>query len=164
MNKIFNGILCVFKFLLLFCSFALTFYVILNMYHRLEKSFFEALDIFIPYLILFILFSINHIFEQKNVTSNLFYNLTSCLVFLTFIVVGYRAIFDVNMVMNGKTDYNINFGYFADFVAPMKSMMFLLIGSNILLIISNFFGNNKSSNSKKNIGVTKEVTVIEENA
>ena len=39
------------------------------------------------------------------------------------------------MVMILKLGYKINFNYFADVIAPMKSMLYLLIISNIFLII-----------------------------
>ena len=34
-----------------------------------------------------------------------------------------------------KLGYNINFNYFADVIAPMKAMLYLLIVANIILIV-----------------------------
>lgn len=136
MAKIINGILNILKFILLFISFGLTFYIIMYMYQRLDKDFFDTLEIFVPYLLLFILMAINHIFGQKQVTSNLFYNFTCCFVFVVLIIVGYRAIFDDYMIMRSKMGYDINFNYFADIVAPLKSMIYLLLAADICFIFS----------------------------
>ena len=57
MNKIFNWFLCFLKMLLLLISFVLTFYIIVNMYNRLEKDMIGAIYNFIPFVLLFILFA-----------------------------------------------------------------------------------------------------------
>ena len=124
------------KYILLLVSFMFTFYIILSMYERLEKSIVEAFSTFIPYLVLFLLMSFNMIFRQKQVTDNLFFNLTACLVFGVFVFVGYRALMDEALVTRYLTDYNIAFQYFSDMVAPLNAMLYLLIASDIFLIFS----------------------------
>lgn len=136
MIKILNGFFNFLKYVLLMISFMFTFYIILSMYERLEKSIVEALSIFIPYLVLFLLMSFNMIFRQKQVTNNLFFNLTACLVFGVFVFVGYRTLMDEAMVTRYLTDYNIAFQYFSDMVAPLNAMMYLLIASDIFLIFT----------------------------
>ena len=117
-------------------SFVLTFYVVMFMFKRLEKDYIGTLQIFIPYILVLVVFTINLLFDQKSVTKNLFYNLTCCLVFGVLIFAGYRAIFDEYMLSGIKMGYNINFNYYADMLAPLRSMLYLLIASNIMLMFS----------------------------
>jgi len=97
-----------------------------------------------------IIFFINIIFRQKSVNSNLFYNLTCCLVFSTTIVVGIRAICDTNMILNRVMGYNINFIYFSDYIAFMKILVYGLCISNILFMVCI---NKKRRQAKNNIEV-----------
>lgn len=136
MTKIINGFFSILKYILLVVSFVLTFYIVMFMYKRLNKDYIGALEIFIPYLLVLVVFAINLIFEQRTVTRNLFYNLTCCLVFGVLIFAGYRAIADKYLLSGIKMGYDINFNYYADILAPLKSMFYLLIGSNILLMFS----------------------------
>ena len=136
MEKIINGIFSVLKYLLMVVSFVLTFYVVMFMFKRLEKDYIGTLEVFIPYILLLVTFTINLLFDQKKVTQNLFYNLTCCLVFGVLIFAGYRAIFDEYLLSGIKMGYNINFNYYADMLAPLRSMLYLLIGSNIMLMLS----------------------------
>jgi len=135
MNKIINAIFSILKVFLLLVSFVLTFFIIVNMYRRLEKDLFDAIYNFIPFILLFVLFAINIIFKQKSVTGCLFYNVVCCLVFSMILLACYRTFFDENMVVYLRLGYNINFNYFADIIAPMRAMLYVLCVSNILLII-----------------------------
>lgn len=135
MKRILNGLFFVIKWILLLSSFAITFYIILSMYDRVNKSLMEATSLFIPYVLILVLFMINIILKQKSVSKNLFYNLTCCLVFATIIVVGVRAITDKNMVLNQIMGYGINFSYFNDFLAFMKVLLYGLSIGNIFFMI-----------------------------
>ncbi len=136
MIKMLNGLFYGLKYLLLILSFALGSYIVLYMYQRLDKSLVESITIALPFVILFILFAINMIFSQKSVTTNIFYNLTCCFVFVVILFIEYRAIFDTNMIANSKLGYNINFNYFADNINAIKVMIIGLIVSNILFIVN----------------------------
>jgi len=46
------------------------------------------------------------------------------------------AIFDEYMLSGIKMGYGINFNYYADIISPLKSMIYLLIASNVCLMIS----------------------------
>ena len=81
MSKIINGFLNVLKMFMLLACFVLTFFIIIKMYQRLEKDLFNSIFNFIPFVLLFILFCINFIFKQKQVTQNTFYNIVCILVF-----------------------------------------------------------------------------------
>lgn len=135
MEKIINGFFSILKFLLLLVCFMVTFYIIMNMYQRLEKNIIECIPTMLPYVILLFLFILNFIFKQKSVNNCMFYNISCCFAFMVILFAAYRSIFDSSMVMILKLGYHINFNYFADVIAPMKVMLYLLIISNILLIL-----------------------------
>lgn len=124
------------KFLLLLISFGLSFYIVLSMYSRVDKGIMEAIPIFLPFIFLLIIFSINISLKQKSVNHNLFYNLTCCLVFSCICFVSLRALLDQNMVLNEIMGYNINFSYYGDFIIFMKLMMYGLFISNIIFIFT----------------------------
>ena len=100
MKKIINGLCSFLKYVCLIISFGLTLFIILRMYTRLNKSLSEAIFIFLPYLLLLILFIVNSFFKKEGITKNIFYNITATLVFATNIFVCYRAVFDKNMLFN----------------------------------------------------------------
>lgn len=135
MIKMINGILYILKYLLLVVCFALGSYIILYMYERLDKSLNDTILLALPFVILFILFAINMLLSQKRVTSNLFYNLTCCFVFVVILFIEYRAIFDTYMIANSKLGYNINFNYFADNINAIKVMIIGLIIGDLLFML-----------------------------
>ena len=59
MEKIINGIFSILKYLLMVVSFVLTFYVVMFMFKRLEKDYIGTLEVFIPYILVLVVFSIN---------------------------------------------------------------------------------------------------------
>lgn len=134
MKKILNIMFIILKYILLLGAFAITLFIIVRMNARLSKSFSTVIPEFIPFLLIFLLFVINLLFKQKGVNNNIFYNLTSCIVFATIILVGYRAFADKNMVLNEKYGYGVDFNYFNTFIAYMKIMLYGLIVSNILFM------------------------------
>ena len=153
MKKVLNGMVSVLKLILLFASFVLTFYIVMAMYQRLEKNIIDALDIFIPYVVLLILLLLNHVLGQKNVTSNIFYNITCCLVFSLFIFVSYRTMFDNHMILSLKNSYNMSFQFFSDMISPFKALLYLLIMSNVCLIIVGIISKKEVQVADKNNSV-----------
>ena len=137
MKKILNRIFMTLKFILLLSSFSICLYIVLSMYHRIDKSIIDAIPIFIPYVLLLLLFFINVSISQKSINNNIFYNLTCCLVFSCVCIVGARAMLDKNMVLNTIMGYGINFSYFNDFIPFMKIMLYGLIFSNICFMPHN---------------------------
>ena len=135
MKKILNGIFMFLKFILLILGFGLSFFIVLSMYKRVDKNLVESIPIFIPYIIILLIFFINIIFGQKSVNRNLFYNLTCCLVFSCIVIVCLRAILDKNMLLNSIMGYNINFSYFNDFISFMEIMLYGLSLANIFFMI-----------------------------
>lgn len=160
MKKVINVFLSILKIILLFVSFALTFYIIVAMYDRLEKSILEAIDIFIPYILLLMLILLNHVLGQKRVTSNIFYNLTCCIVFALFIFVDFRTIFDNYMLLSLKNSYNMSFYYFSDMVIAIKLLLYLLIGGNISLMIYGAICNKEDKLKEKEFKVKSEAEQV----
>ena len=134
MKKIFNYLFYLLKFLLLIGAFGITLFIIIRMNMRLNKNIVDSIHIFIPFILLLLIFIINIIFKQQGVTNNSFYNLTNCLVFATIIVVGYRAIFDTNMVLNEKYGYGIDFNFFDNFIAYINIMLYGLFIADIFFM------------------------------
>ena len=129
-------LLNVLKMIMLLVCFVFTFYIIINMYNRLGKDILGGMSNFIPFVILFILFSINFVFHQKSVNECTFYNITCCLVFLMLLFSIYRTFCDSNMLMVLRLGYKINFNYFSDMIAPMRFMLYALSVSNVLLMVT----------------------------
>ncbi len=146
MKQIFNGLFYFLKFLLFIASFALTLFIIVQMYRRLGKNIMESVKVFLPYLIIILLFVVNLFAKQESVTKNIFYNLTCTLVFTTIILVGLRAMYDSNMVLREQLGRNINFNYFDYFIPFMKIMLYGLSISNIFFMFT-----GKSRKKKKEI-------------
>lgn len=116
------------------------------MYDRLGKNYINSFSIFIPYIILFLAFSINFVLKQKKVNECIFYNITCCLVFVMLIFGGYRAMTDQYMLLYLRLgNYHINFNYYSDLIAPMKIMLYLLTVSNFIFM---FTGSSQIGNKK----------------
>lgn len=146
MIKIINALFSIVKVFLLIISFVLSFYIIVNMYRRLEKNIIDSIYNFIPFILLFILFAVNIIFRQKSVNGCLFYNLVCCLVFVMIIIACYRTFFDDYMIAYIRLGYNLNFNYFADIIAPMRALLYVLCLSNVLLMFDGLkIGNKKEA-------------------
>ncbi len=158
MKKIINGLLSVFKWILLFATFGITFYIVLSMYDRVDKSLIESIDLFIPYIMLLILFMVNVFVKNAPVNKNIFYNLTCCLTFITIIIVGLRAIYDKNMILNEIMGYGINFSYFSDFLSFMQILLYGLSIANILFL---FHIKDKNKPTSKKKPIAKKITDIE---
>ena len=116
------------------------------MYSRVGRSLISSIYIFLPFVILLVFYTINHLFHQSVVTQNVFYNITSVLAFTVIDFVCYRAICDKQMVLNEIMGYGINFSYFEDFLPFMLVFIYGLIISNVLFLIS--ASKNKTKNSK----------------
>ena len=145
MIKMLNVILNILKVIMLLACFVFTFYIIINMYNRLGKNVIGSIYNFLPFVVLFILFSINFIFQQKTVNECTFYNVTCCLVLIMLLFAIYRTFNDRNMIMVIRFCYDINFNYFSDMIAPMRFLLYGLSVSNILLMLSDlkFFNQKK---------------------
>lgn len=149
MTKLLNYLLLALKFILLLISFVITFFIMISMYNRLDKNVLDCIPTMLPFILLLFLFTINIILKQKETMNNIFFNLTCCLVFMVILVSAYRSFFDQNMVMITKLGYNINFNYFADVIAPMRAMLYLLVLADIILMIVSKMDQFKHTNKTK---------------
>lgn len=128
------------------------------MYRRLDKNLVDSIFNFIPFFILFILFAINFIFKQSSVNKCLFYNVSCCLVFFMILFAVYRTFLDQNMVVMIRLGYNINFNYFADIIAPMRAMLYVLCVCNVFLMLDGVDFNKLLIKEEKDIKKKKVKT------
>ncbi len=136
MNRFFKILLNVFKVFFLLIAFTLSIYIIIGMAYRLGNDLFSSILYFVPFVILLLIYVLNFIFKQDKINGNLFYNLTSLLVYFVIIFVCLRAIFDKGMLLNEVMGYGINFNYFSDFIVFMEVMLYGLIISNLLFMLN----------------------------
>lgn len=140
MNRTVKLVLNVYKFLFLFIAFGLSVYITIGMSYRLGNSLFSGILYLIPFIILLVIYVLNFVFKQDRINGNLFYILTSLLVYFVIIFVCIRTLADKGMVLNKVMGYGINFNYFSDFIVFMEVMLYGLIISNLLFML------NKKSN------------------
>ena len=94
------------------------------------------------------MFIVNLLFKQKNISKNLFYNLTCCLVLSTIIVVALRSLLDTNMVLNEKYGYGVDFNFFGNFIPYIKIMLYGLSIADVLFMFREK-DNDKIKDEKK---------------
>ena len=150
MTKILNGMFYLLKFLLIVLAFGSSLYVLVAMYKRLDKNMIDLLRVFIPYMVLIVLWILNIFFRQQSVTKNVFYNLTCCLVFATIILLACRALFDESMILILKTKYHTNFDFFSDMLTFVNVMIYGLCISDVFLALSDLKFNTKKKNNNIN--------------
>lgn len=139
MSKILSRILNVLKYLLLVVAFMFILYGIMATYKRLEKNILDAIPVFLPFFLVFVIFIVN-IFVKKNVIrDNLLFNFVAVMIFIGIIIVGYRAKFDTNMLIYYKYNIKYNPLYLSDNLSMIKISLYVLFASNLLLLISTFF-------------------------
>lgn len=132
-----------FKYFLLIVAFGLVFYCINVTYGRLEKPLSDAISVFIPFALVLLMYIINLIVRSKSVSSNLLFNFVSVFVFGITIVICLRAMFDSNMILYLRYGINFNPSYFADNLSMIESMVYMIGGSNVLLLICDFVNRGK---------------------
>ena len=148
MLKIINKVFLYIKVLLLLIAFVLSLYIVINMYYNLEKNPFgedliDFIEVLLPFIFLLILFVINIVGKQKIVNDNVFYNLTCVLAITSIIYMGYRAMFDQNLVLWHKTDFHMAFEYFADQLFQIKAMLYGLGVANLFFIMEGMLSKKK---------------------
>ncbi len=148
MTKILGKIFYYIKNFVLPVLFIATIYIVLMMFQRLGKqpfgsNFFEFIEVILPYILLITLLLIDTFLKQDEVRDNFFYNITSFLAIATIFIFCYRAIFDKNLILWHKLKYDIDFNYFTDQIAPMKTILYLLSAANIMLIVRGHIKDNQ---------------------
>lgn len=150
-----------FKYILFIVAFGLVFYGIMVTYGRLEKPLTDAVDVFIPFGVVLVLFIITLIVKSKYVGSNLLFNFVAVLVFILTIVICLRSMCDTNMILYHRYGIKFNPAYFSDNLSAIQSMLYMLAGANALLIICDFVNKKKKNNLVSEV-TTKSVRVEEE--
>lgn len=136
MKKILNLLLYILRYILCIISFSMTLYIMIIMCNRLDKGFIDIVYLAIPYLLLFLLFLFNLFLKNKYINSNIFYNITCCLVFIVNILVCCRCLFDKSMLLNKVYGYSINFGFFNDYLSFNSIMLYGLVVSTIFFMFT----------------------------
>ena len=155
MIKIINKILFHLKNIMLPILLVATIYIVSLMFQRLSKDIFgenliEFVQVILPFVILIILNLVNFVLNQTEVRDNFFYNATSFMVMGVIAIFCIRACFDDKMYfIHQYTQYNINFNYFADQIAPTKVMLYGLSFANVMLMISNYIKIDKDMITEK---------------
>lgn len=134
MKKILTWLFYILSLFMFIASFAITLLILVQMNRRLEKSFMTTINVFVPFGILLLLYMINMIFNQKTVRGNLFYNLTSCIIYATILVVGARTVCDHRLIIGTLNSFNMDFNFFANFLPFMKIMLYGLCIANVLFM------------------------------
>ena len=111
MKRILSGFFGFFKYILFIAAFGLVFYGIMTTYGRLEKPLTDAVDVFIPFAFVLLVFIITLITRSKFVKDNLLFNFVSVFIFIFIIVVCLRAMFDKNMILYYRYGINFNPAY-----------------------------------------------------
>lgn len=152
MEKILSKLFGFLKYILLIASFGLVFFGIIKTYVRLEKPLTDAIDIFIPFVFVLLMYIINMFKKNKYVTDNLFFNFVSVVVFIVIIIIGLRSLLDTNMILWHKYNTEFNPAYFADNLSLVTSLLYMIGAANVLLFICGLVDRDK----KKKIVVDKE--------
>lgn len=143
-----NEILCKFfsfaKYILLIIAFGLVFYGVMVTHSRLGKPLSDSMDIFFPFLFVFVIFLANLFIRNKSISENLFFNFVSVLVFSLIILICYRSMFDTNMLLYHKYDIKYNPSFFSDNLSAIKVMLYMLGASDIILLGCDFIGRKRS--------------------
>lgn len=129
MDKLINKILFYTKVIFLLIAFVITLYILLIRMDTYSYSVFSILPLFIPLLLVLIIFVFSFFLNVGN--DNMFFNIIGVLMLLAIIIIDYRTVFDSNII--SKTKINL---YFFDIqTSKIKIMLYLTFISNILLII-----------------------------
>lgn len=157
MKDILSSLFGFLKYFLLIIAFGLVFYGIMVTYARLEKSLVQAVPIFIPFILVLFTYIFSIVINGKNVSKNLLFNLTSVLVFSVVIIICLRAKFDTNMILYHRYQIHFNPSYFADNLAIIKALVYMIGISNIILLICNVLEKDKVGKHEIGINRTREL-------
>lgn len=159
MKEILSKLFSFLKYILLVVAFGLVLFGIMTTYSRLDKSLSEAVEVFIPFAFVLVVFLINIITRSKTISQNLLFNFVSCLVFSVTILICLRAMFDKGMLLYYKYGLKFNPAYFADNLSVIEFMLYLLGGSDIVLLLVELLSKR---NDKSVVSEKKEKVVFKE--
>lgn len=160
MKDILSKLFSILKYILLIISFGLVFFGIMTTYARLDKSLTEAVEIFIPFVFVLIMYLINIIVRSKAIGKNLLFNFVSCMVFVVTIIICLRSQFDKSMLLFYKYELNFNPAFFADNLSAIEFMLYMIGSVNILLLLVELFSKGTTKNSFNSIYDNKDVNSV----
>lgn len=143
MEKLLARLLYYLKYLFLVVAFVLVFYGILVTYQRLEKSLSLAFPVFLPFVVVLIIYIMNLFMKKDTIRDNILYNFTAILAFTGIIVVCLRSAFDDNMVMFAKYGIRYNPLFLSDNLSSIQILLYVLASCDILLVVSGLFEEKK---------------------
>ena len=152
MIKIFNNIFNILKIVLVLVSFIMILYIMLYMFHYSSKNafgndFFEFFGTLLPFVLVLMTFVLNYTLNISKVSNNVLFNVACTISLLSIVLIGARTLFDQNMIFWAKEGYNINLHYFANQIVHIKSLVYFIFVTNVLLIIENKFNLKKEINT-----------------
>jgi len=150
MIKIFNNIFNVLKLVMVLVSFIMILYIMLYTFHYLGKNafgneFVEFFGTLLPFVLVLMTFVLNYTLDLSSVNNNVLFNVGCTISLLSIVLIGARTLFDQNMIFWAKDGYSLNFHYFANQIMQIKSIVYFIFVTNVLLIIEN------KLNLKKNL-------------
>lgn len=151
MKEVLSKLFGFLKYILLVFAFGLVFFGIMSTYARLQKPLTEAVGVFLPFALVLIIYFVNIFIKSNDSNSRLFFNFVSCFTYIVTIIIGLRSIFDKNMLLYYKYQINFNPTFFADNLAAVQVMLYMIFAANILLIIRDLLSketDDKSLNLK----------------
>lgn len=160
MDKILSKLFGFLKYILLIIAFGLVFFGIMKTYARLEKPLTDAIDVFIPFVFVLLMYILNLFKKNKYISDNLFFNFVSVVTFIVIIIIGLRALFDTNMVLWYRYNTEFNPDYFADNLSLINALLYMIGSTNVLLFICGLVDRDK----KKKVIIDKEDEVIVKSA
>lgn len=129
MTKIIDKTIFYLKIFFLLIAFSFTLYISLMKMDTASSNMLTILPIFIPFLILLIIFVAGLFFDWKE--SNIYSNLISILALIPIIVITLRTIFDKNII---PYPAGINLGYYNMLEGKIKMLLYLMIIGNTCLL------------------------------
>ena len=130
MIQLINRVLFYGKTILLLISFSLVMYISFSWCDYYNYSLINILSIFIPFLMVLIIFVVSYFFNNTN--NDLIFNLGCFLSLLGIIIISLRTILDTNMILWVKG--NMNFYFFESQLKQIKILCYLIFIGNLLII------------------------------
>lgn len=129
MVKLINKICFYTKIAFLLIAFSITLYILLIRMDSIGLNTWSIFPLFIPLLLILILFVFGYFLNIGK--DNIYFNIICVLTLLAIILIDCRVVFDKNII--SRMPINLNF--FDLQVGKIKIMLYLMLISNILLII-----------------------------
>ena len=131
MKKIINSLLFYSKIIFVLIAFTLMLYIVFSINDYYKRTVVNIVFLCIPMFLVLLMFILS-IFYDK-VKDNILFNAVSTLAYLAIIIIGYRTIFDQNMVL--WIDGKMNFYYFENSLNNIIILNYLILAGNILLFV-----------------------------